>query len=322
MADSINTDSDPYVDVDPDLKSSVEVVDSKDSDDQVSLIKIFILLIIFVVIISGGLGGFYYFFYHTPTEMVADNWHAPIITPTESVPQAVPDSPMQLVVTPPDSITVSVSNQSLTLAGKDYSLTAYASNNTQPSLTSNISNTQVSLTDLTMQASSSQAALTDLTLNNLSIESALTETQNIVRKTITNPLAPLTPNLRSTPVLYRYKIAGDMETLTSAAGSDEIAADTAEQLTDTTDKKSETADSITETEKKKKPEVAEVPLRKRRKPIVFRATIPLILMYPELTLNFNSFILLLPDVQSKTYIEISVSLKTSNEKVFKEIQDR
>ena len=329
MADQINTnDSDPYVDIDPDFNSSVEVVEQKEtgSDDQVSIKKIILLLFLFIIIISGGLAGVYYVFYGTSSEMVADNWHVPIATTTTST--TIPVQPLSLVATLPASMTLSVSQQALTSSGIQgltssgilYSSTNYGASSAQPSLTTNISNAQISLTALTMNAGSVQAALTELTLNSVSIETALTESQKIVRKTIINPLAPLTPNLRSTPVLYRYRIASEIEKLT--ATDDEVAIESTDQLTDTTEKKSETAASLTKTDKKDKKEVAQVPIAKRRKPIVYRTAIPLILMYPELTLNFNSFIVLLPEVESKTYVDISVSVKTSNEKVFKEIQDR
>jgi len=322
MADQINTnDSDPYVDIDPDLKSSVEIVGNKEKDDQVSFKKIIILLFLFIVIISGGLAGVYYFFYGVSSEIVADNWHAPIATTTTST--TIPDQSnvqISLETALPASMTISVNQQSLTSSGMLYSLTNHGANNAQPSLTTNISNAQVSLTELTTNAVSVQAALTELTLNSVSIETALTENLVIVRKTIINPLEPLTPNLRSTPVLYRYRIAGQIDSLTDT--DDDIAVELADQITDTTEKKSETAASLTKTDKKAKQEVAQAPLSNRRKPIVYRATIPLILMYPELTLSFNSFLLLLPEAESKTYVDISVSVKTSNEKVFKEIQDR
>jgi len=336
MADKTNTkDADPYVDIDPDFNSSVEIVDRKDSDDQVSMKKIVILLLLFIIIISGGLASVYYLFYGTSTDIIADNWHAPIVTTTTST--TIPAQtfvPVSLGSSLPASMTLSVSQQSLTSSdqqsltssGMLYSLTNYSASNAQPSLTTNISNAQIALTSLTMNTSGAENALTEL--NAISIETALTENIKIVRKTIMNPLEPLTPNLRSSPVLYRYRIADESDIITET--SDEIAEDTDEeteeevsdQLTDTTEKKSETADSLTKTEKSDKKEVAQSPLSDRRKPIVYRAAIPLILMYPELTLNFNSFIVLLPDAESKTYVDISVSVKTSNEKVFKEIQDR
>jgi flagellar basal body-associated protein FliL len=332
MADKTNTnDSDPYVDIDPDFNNSVEVVERKDADDQVSLKKIIILLFLFIIIITGGLAGVYYVFYGTSSEMVADNWHAPIVTTTTSttIPQTIPS--MSLSTTLPASMTLSVNQQSLTNSdlqlltstgslysstGTIYSLTNYGANNAQPSLTTNISDTQISLTELSLNSSSS---VTELTLNTVSIESGLTESIKIVRKTINNPLAPLTPNLRNTPVLYRYKIASEIDELTET--TDEVAVESTDQPTDTTETKSETA-SLTKTDKKARKEVAQVPLANRRKPIVYRAAIPLTLMYPELTLNFNSFIVLLPEAETKTYVDISVSVKTSNEKVFKEIQDR
>jgi flagellar basal body-associated protein FliL len=328
MADKTNTnDSDPYVDIDPDFNNSVEVVERKDSEDQVSVKKIIILLFLFIIIIAGGLAGVYYVFYGTSTEMVADNWHAPIVTTTTSttIPQTIPS--LSLVKTLPASMTLSVNQQSLTAGqqaftstGTRYSLTNYSANNTQPSLTTNISNTQLSLTALTISSGSS---LTELTLNTVSIETGLTENVKIVRKTINNPLAPLTPNLRSTPVLYRYKIASEIDEITDT--TDEVAleseSESTDQPTDATETKSETA-SLTKTDNKERKKVAQAPLTNRRKPIVYRAAIPLILMYPELTLNFNSFFVLLPEAETKTYVDISVSVKTSNEKVFKEIQDR
>jgi flagellar basal body-associated protein FliL len=326
MADKTNTnDSDPYVDIDPDFNNSVEVVERKESEDQVSLKKIIILLFLFIIIIAGGLAGVYYVFYGTSTEMIADNWHAPIVTTTTSttIPQTIPS--MSLVTTLPASMTLSVNQksltagqQSLTSTGTRYSLTSYGANNAQPSLTTNISNAQVSLTALTMSAGRS---LTELTLNTVSIETGLTENIKIVRKTINNPLAPLTPNLRSTPVLYRYKIASEMDEITDTTDEVALESESTDQPTDATETKAETA-SLTKTDNKESKEVVQAPLTNRRKPIVYRAAIPLILMYPELTLNFNSFILLLPEAETKTYVDISVSVKTSNEKVFKEIQDR
>jgi flagellar basal body-associated protein FliL len=326
MADKTNTnDSDPYVDIDPDFNNSVEVVERKESENQVSLKKIIILLFLFIIIIAGGLAGVYYVFYGTSTEMIADNWHAPIVTTTTSttIPQTIPS--MSLVTTLPASMTLSVNQksltagqQSLTSTGTRYSLTSYGANNAQPSLTTNISNAQVSLTALTMSAGRS---LTELTLNTVSIETGLTENIKIVRKTINNPLAPLTPNLRSTPVLYRYKIASEMDEITDTTDEVALESESTDQPTDATETKAETA-SLTKTDNKESKEVVQAPLTNRRKPIVYRAAIPLILMYPELTLNFNSFILLLPEAETKTYVDISVSVKTSNEKVFKEIQDR
>jgi len=325
MVDQKNTnDSDPYVDLDPDLESSVEVVEKndEDSDNQVSIKKIIFLLFLFIIIILGGLVGAYYLFYGVSSEIVADNWHAPIVSTTTST--SIPDQSnvqISLEAAIPASMTLSsMRQQSLTSSGLLNSLTNYSANNAQPSLTTNISHTQISLTTLTTNATSVQAVLTELTMNTVNIETALTENQVIVRKTIINPLEPLTPNLRSTPVLYRYRIAGDIDKLTETA--DDIALELPDQITDTTEKKSEIATSLTKTDKKEKQEVAQAPLSNRRKPIVYRATIPLILMYPELTLNFNSFILLLPEAESKTYVDISVSVKTSNENVFKEIQDR
>ena len=325
MVDQKNTnDSDPYVDLDPDLESSVEVVEKndEDSDNQVSIKKIIFLLFLFIIIILGGLVGAYYLFYGVSSEIVADNWHAPIVSTTTST--SIPDQSnvqISLEAAIPASMTLSsMRQQSLTSSGLLNSLTNYSANNAQPSLTTNISHTQISLTTLTTNATSVQAVLTELTMNTVNIETALTENQVIVRKTIINPLEPLTPNLRSTPVLYRYRIAGDIDKLTETA--DDIALELPDQITDTTEKKSEIATSLTKTDKKEKQEVAQAPLSNRRKPIVYRATIPLILMYPELTLNFNSFILLLPEAESRTYVDISVSVKTSNENVFKEIQDR
>jgi len=339
MADKTNTnDADPYVDIDPDFNTSVEIVDRKDSDDQVSIKKIIILFLLFIIIISGGLAGVYYVFYGTSTDIVADNWHAPIVATTTSttIPPLTTD-PVSLGLSLPASMTLSVSQQpltssdqqSLTSSGMLYSLTNYGTSNAQPSLTSNISNAQIALTSLTMNTSA-EVALTEL--NTISIETALTENIKIVRKTIMNPLEPLTPNLRSSPVLYRYRIADESDIITETSDElaeeteddteDETEVETSDQLTDTTEKKAETADSLTKTEKSDKKEVAQVPLSDRRKPIVYRSAIPLILMYPELTLNFNSFIVLLPEAESKTYVDISVSVKTSNEKVFKEIQDR
>jgi flagellar basal body-associated protein FliL len=320
MADKKKSnDSEP---MNTDFDSSVEVVENNtnDSQDQVSLKKIIILLFLFVIIISGGLAGVYYIFYNTSSEMVADNWHAPIATTTTSTTIPTQSNSISLGSTLPSSITFSVNQQALTASAQQalnatdmqYSLTSYGANNAQPSLMTNMSNVSV----LTMSARSVQANITELTLNTVNIESAFTETQKIVRKTVINPLEPLTPNLRSSPVEYRYLIAGNIDGLTA---TDELA-DASDQLTDT-EKKSDTAASLTKTDKDKK-EVAQVPLSSRRKPIVHRAVIPLTLMYPELTLSFNSFIVLLPEVESKTYVDISVSVKTSNEKVFKEIQDR
>jgi len=325
-----SNDSDSYVDIDTDFDSSVEIVENNDSDDQVSVKKIIILLFLFLIIISGGVAGVYYLFYNSSSEMVADNWHAPIVTPTTSTTIPTQPDTLSMAATLPSSMTFSVNQQELTPSAQQtltasnmrYALTNYAASNAQPSLTTNISNAQVSLTALTMNTTSIQSGITELTLNTVNIETALTENEKIVRKTIMNPLEPLTPNLRSTPVLYRYKIAGEVKGLTETG--DEFADEASDQITDTAEKKSETAASLTktDTDKKDKKEVAQVPLTNRRKPIIHRAAIPLTLMYPELTLSFNSFIVLLPEVESKTYVDISVSVKTSNEKVFKEIQDR
>jgi len=326
MADQINSnDSDPYVDFDPDLNSSVEVVErKKDSDDQVSLKKIFILLFLFILIISGGLAGVYYLFYGTSSEMIADNWHAPIATTTTSTTIPTQPTPISLGATLPASMTLSVSQQSmtstgqhsLTSSGNKYALTHYGASNSQESLTSGTN----FLTALTINSGSVSTSYTELTLNTISIETALTENIRIVRKTINNPLEPLTPNLRNTPVLYRYRIAPEIKGLTET--EDGVSLATTDPLTGSAEKKSEVEDSLTKTNKKGKQEVVQAPISNRKKPIVYRSAIPLILMYPELTLNFNSFIVLLPEAKSKTYVDISVSVKTSNEKVFKEIQDR
>jgi len=330
MPDQLNiNDSDSFKENDSEFDSSVEFIEQNEtkSNEQVSLKKIVALLFLFIVIIAGGLASVYYIFYGSSSEMVADNWHLPVPTTTTSTTIPVQPTAISLGPTLPASMTLSVNQMSLTSSGQEslttsgiLSMTNYSAINGQPSLTSNISNIQHSITALTMKAGSVQSGLTELTLNTVSIETELTETLKVVRKTVMNPLEPLTPNLRSTPVLYRYRISSEIESLTET--SDEIGVASTDQVTDTTEKKSESAASLTETDKKAKKEVAQSPLSNRRKPIIHRAAIPLILMYPELTLSFNSFIVLLPEVESKTYVDISVSVKSSNEKVFKEIQDR
>jgi len=314
MADTNNiNDSDPYVDMDPDFNTSVEVVEEKadtgQDDAPVSLKKIFILLFLFLMIIAGGLSGFYFLFYSSPNEMVADNWNAPTTT-IRSTPEPEPQP------SSPTNLTASAGQVNISLAADFYQLSPDSLPTSLTELTQAALSTQASITELTMLALSAQASLTELTMMALNMGEDLTRTLKIVRKTIMNPLAPLTPNLRSSPVLYRYKIAGASGDLTST--DDDIADASTEDLTKT---KSATAKSITKTDKKAA-EVAHVSIEKRRKPIVFRASIPLIQMYPELTHNFNSFIVLLPEAKNETYIDISVSVKTSNEKVFKEIQDR
>jgi len=60
----------------------------------------------------------------------------------------------------------------------------------------------------------------------------------------------------------------------------------------------------------------------RTKATIYRAPIPIMKMFPELTLDFGSFFVLLPENNSWTYINVGISLKTSNADVFKELQNR
>jgi len=332
----LNDDSDPYVDMEPTFEQTMEIVENvpETLESQVSMKKIFFLLFLLLIIIMGGLSGVYFLFYGNSTEHIADNWNPPVIP--EKVEPQLPPTPSE-----PEVLTMSTIAKSLTDISNQKSITALE---TIQSQTINISDEQLS--DVTSPPLAT-GYTTDAqeSLNAISVSETLTPSQEVTRTTAFNDLEPITPGLRSEPVVYRFKVIDDSEGITPNEDTDDIfssdedtdedvdeesdkVVEASDNTTETSDITKATATSVTETEvettEEKSKELAAIqePLGKRKKPIVYRATIPLILMYPELTLNFNSFLLLLPDKPSKTYINIGIALKTSNESVFKEIQDR
>ncbi|KPA13425.1 hypothetical protein MHK_006322 [Candidatus Magnetomorum sp. HK-1] len=315
-------ESDPYVDMEPTFEKSMDIVEREtvNSDDQVSLKKIFTLLFIFLIIILGGLSGVYYIFYGNPTNTVADGWNPTHVIPSSVEPQKTQNSDAVPLTTIADSVALTHSS----LASIPLTISSHATQLTiskaQPSI-SIANNSQTHTADVMIQ---------QLTVNASNDQTAMDVSSMLTRTTAINDLEPITPNLRITPVLYRSKIVDESKKLTEDKGDTETAIEDSDELTETKDKASiaDASSSITKSEKKdgdkseKTMAQLSTPLSQRRKPIVFRASIPLILMYPELTLNFNSFLVLLPDTPSNTFVNIDVSLKTSNEAVFKEIQDR
>jgi len=97
---------------------------------------------------------------------------------------------------------------------------------------------------------------------------------------------------------------------------------------ETTEEPIETTKIAKEPEKltKAEPIVAKAEQRRREdirtKAVVFKGKIPLIRMHPELTLDFDSFILLFPNKDKWTCLSVGVSIKTSSEVVFEEIEQR
>jgi flagellar basal body-associated protein FliL len=308
-------DSDPYVDMDPAFEDTgMEVVEQVPDNpkSQVSMKKIFFLLFLLLILVLGGLSGLYFLFYGNPQEHIADNWNPPVpITPEKTAPQLPPET------TEPTDLTMATLSKSLTEIGTTHqSITDIGSD----MLTFGLTNVQSEGLTFSKLASA----------ENLTLQTS----KEVTRTFAFNDLEPITPGLRSEPVLYRFKIMSDLKAITPTdddivSEDDTDETDTVEESEDVSETKELTsatasAPSLTETKEDKSKDLAAIPepLGKRKKPIVFRATIPLILMYPELTLKFNSFLLLLPDVPSNTYVNIGVALKTSNEAVFKEIQDR
>ncbi|MBF0450862.1 MAG: hypothetical protein HQK75_09185 [Candidatus Magnetomorum sp.] len=317
---TLTEDSDPYVDLDPTFEQTVQVVEvTDDKASHVSLKKIFILLFLLLILVFGGISGVYFLFYGNPPEYVADNWNtSAVITKKSDIKTQEPSESTSLTLSTSPQALTAIAHQSMTIVD--------------------------AVQSLTMNTSGSQAVLNTSTLQDPLNASNMQETikpSNAVTQTVAlNALEPITPNLRTSPVFYHFKIVSDSEDMTSAEDSDDITSTdesddiaTSEDSEDVTETKEITsattttaaAPSVTETESKdadKSKQLAAIPLGQRKKPIIFRSPIPLILMYPELTLNFNSFLVLLPDKPSNTFINIGVSLKTSNESVFKEIQDR
>jgi len=315
-------ESDPYVDMDPSFNQSIDVVEKETANNQVSLKKIFVLLMIFLIIIIGGISGVYYIFYGNPTEIVADGWNpsTQISIPSEEqkaepVPQSTSGNSVSLTQVSFATIPYTLSSHSATalITSKELSKTALAKELPVTALASNLSTTI-------------SVSIQKLTMNTLSNQNAMTISNMFTRTTAINDLEPITPNLRKSPVVYRFAIVDESKDITEEKKDQEKAVVDSDEDKETEEKSSiaKTSAPLTETEKKEKEKtIAEtIPLEKRRKPIIFRASIPLILMYPELTLNFNSFLVLLPEKPSNTFVNIDVSLKTSNEAVFKEIQDR